>query len=859
MINRRPVIAITTCWLLGNIIFSNNDTITIILWIASLLLIAIITVLLRRCTIILALILVGCLIAGAGQRYMVDLHNKTALVEEWDNSLIETFETKVIGTITSLVEIDGDRVSFDMETSQIFRNNGVVAHDISEKFKVYITLQAEEELEIAKQWKRGLNIQLTGEISRPAIRNNDGGFDYRQYLKYSRIHWLLKSKGIHSIKQLPDEESFSIIRFKAVIDELRVKISAPLDQLFSKEQSGYLKGLILGIREELDPEQFRQFSTLGLTHILAISGLHVAVFMYIVTVLLRIFRFSKERIIYILLVLIPLYVAITGASPSILRAGLMAMLGLIAVRMNILKDGLHLIAIVALALVIINPYMIHNVSFQLSFIVTIGLIIGVPALSKALPRTKKSKWLMDSLAVTLVAQFISFPLSIYYFNQFHLLSFVANLILVPFISFIVMPLASFVMIISHVHLAITKPFVLIVQWCNEASFNIVALLSKVHQLHFIWATQPIWWIIGWYVLLLAFFAELQTQYANSSEMVIDRNESNKETVPLHGIEELNILYPNRKVSYFRKHGRLFMITILTVGCLIYAYEPLLFTRSAYVSFLDVGQGDASYIRTPSGKHILIDGGGTVSFGKSKEQWKLRQDPFEVGKDVLVPLLMKRGVHRLDILIISHLDSDHIGGLIEVIKTIPVEEVWWNGSYKDSADIQQLFSIILEKNITLRSPIIGEKIEVDDATTFEILWPLEVLPTEVEMISEQNEHSLVMILHLFKHSFLYTGDIGERAEENIVNQLYSNNEVINDISVMKVGHHGSRYSTGYSWLSYFEPKTSIISVGRYNVYGHPHPLVLSRLEQYNSIIFRTDQLGEVKLRATNDDIYFMNWK
>ncbi|MCR8659168.1 ComEC/Rec2 family competence protein [Paenibacillus endoradicis] len=595
MINKRPIIAITICWLLGNIIISSSNSNISILWIISLLVIAIIIVLLRRCTVILALILVGCLLAGAGQRYMVDLHNKTALVEEWDNSMIETFETKVIGIITSTVEIDGDRVSFDLETSQIFRSNGIIANNIKEKFKVYVTLQTEDELEVAKHWKRGLNIQLSGELSRPAVKNNDGGFDYRQYLKYSRIHWLLKSKGSQSLQQLPDAESFSINRFKSMIDELRVKISAPLDQLFSKDQSGYIKGLILGIREELDPEQFRQFSTLGLTHILAISGLHVAVFMYIVTAILRIFRCSKERIIYVLLILIPLYVAITGGSPSVLRAGLMAMLGLIAARMNILKDGLHLIAIVALALVIINPYMIHNISFQLSFIVTIGLILGVPALSKVLPRTKQIKWLMDTLSVTLVAQFVSFPLTIYYFNQFHLLSFVANLILVPFISFIVMPLASFVMLISHVQLSIAKPFVQLVQWCNDASFKIVALLSKVHPLHFIWATPPIWWIVGWYALLLAFFALLQTQYAKHSEMIDDTSENNKETVPLHGIEELNILFPSRKVSYFRKHGKLLILTLLAVGCLIYAYEPLMFARFAYVSFLDVGQGLYVYL------------------------------------------------------------------------------------------------------------------------------------------------------------------------------------------------------------------------------------------------------------------------
>ena len=227
--------------------------------------------------------------------------------------------------------------------------------------------------------------------------------------------------------------------------------------------------------------------------------------------------------------------------------------------------------------------------------------------------------------------------------------------------------------------------------------------------------------------------------------------------------------------------------------------------------------------------------------------------------MLVPLLMKRGVHQLDVLIISHLDSDHIGGLIEVLKTIPVEEIWWNGSYKDSEDIEDLFKLIIEKDITLRSPIMGDKIEIDEVTTLEIIWPLHETPTEIEIRSEQNDESLVLVMHIFNHAFLYTGDIGEKAEENIVNYLFENNIQINNISIMKVAHHGSRYSTSYSWLSYFEPMASIISAGRYNTYGHPHPLVLSRLDEYNSIIWRTDQLGEVKIRVANDDIYFVDWK
>lgn len=859
MLQSRPIIAISIGWLLGNIIISSFSMTISALILLSIILFLFILLLFGKSTRMLTIIVIACLLAGAGQRYYVDIHNKTQLSLLQMDQLDETFSIRAIGVVTSTVEIDGDRAAFDLLASEVYLTGDINPQYLSEKFKVYLTIQHEEELLLAAEWKRGMSVEIQGEMNTPASKSNEGGFDYLDYLKYNHIHWLLKAKGVNSLQEVSAISGSSLFRLLAVVDELRIRLASPLDKLFSKEQSGYLKGLILGIRQELDPEQFRQFSTIGLTHILAISGLHVAVFMYIVTAILRLLRFSKEKIIYALLFFIPFYVALTGASPSVLRAGLMAMLGLVAAKMNVLKDGLHLIAVVALALVVIDPYMIHNISFQLSFIVTIGIIVGVPAIRRSFLAWKKGKWLADTMSVTIVAQVVSFPLTIYYFNQFHILSLIANLILVPFISGIVLPLASFVLFLGHIHSKLAGPFVYIVEWSNDASFAIVSILSKVESLHFIWATPPVWWILLWYGFLFALFYLLKSQYESSSSADNVTLEMNMDTAPLAGIDELSVLYPKKKSSYWRTHRKLFSLLCLIILSLIFAYEPMRFNHSTYVSFIDVGQGDASYIRTSSGKHILIDGGGTISFRKSEDLWKDRQDPFEVGKDVLLPLLMKRGVHQIDILIISHLDSDHIGGLKEVIKGIPIKEIWWNGSYKDNEDVEALFTLVIEKNITLRTPIIGEKIIIDNTTTAEILWPLKEKPSRISNLSDQNDQSLVVLISIFDFKFLYSGDIGEKAEDEIVEQLYQEHNNLSNISVMKVAHHGSRYSSSYSWLSYFQPQVSVISVGQYNFYGHPHPLTLERLENYNSLILRTDKLGEVKLRVVNDDIYTVLWK
>lgn len=859
MLRISPIVTISICWIVGNVVIGVLEIGTAFAVMTILVLTLIVCLLVKQLSIKMLIILILCLILGGAQRYWVDSHNTSTLQEWMEQEQLEVATIEALGTIMSAVEVDGNRVNFDFKTSQVTLPTQPQA-TFSENVRVQITLQDELELEQAAQWTRGTSIEIKGELSPPSSATNDGGFDYQRFLYYKHIHWLVKIKGASNVEFIQEKESFNIYQALQLVDLGRDKLAAPFDQLFLPEESGYLKGLILGIREELDPEQFRQFSTLGLTHILAISGLHVAVFMYIVTAFLRMLRFSKEKMIYTLLILIPFYVLFTGGSPSIIRAGIMAMLGLIAAKLHLLKNGLSLIAVTAFALVIIDPYMIHNISFQLSFVVTLGLIIGVPPLSKALVKNKSLKWLTDLLAVTLVAQLVSFPLSIYYFNQFHLLSLVANFMLVPFISFIVMPLASFALFVAHLQVSIAKPIATVVSWFNEASFSIVAWMSKASSLHMIWATPALWWIFVYYGVLL-WGTKLVVQY---NERIDHLNKHHDErdsiTAPLHGTNEYEIIFPVKKQRMWHSHKLSpTLCVIMTIVTLLYGYYPNAFSNAAIVSFIDIGQGDASFIRTAEGKHILIDGGGTISFLKDDDMWKKRQDPFEVGKDVLVPLLMKRGVHQLDILIISHLDSDHIGGLIEVIRTIPVKEIWWNGSYRAHQDVDELFTIALEKNINLRTPLVGDKMIIDKNTSVEILWPLEMLPHVLVEQQNQNEHSLVLLLNIYETTFLYTGDIGVATEEALVARWHEASYESRAVDVMKVAHHGSRHSTSYTWLSVFEPVISVISSGKYNTYGHPHPDTLSRLKDYDSIVFRTDLNGEVQFRIEKDKLFHVSWK
>lgn len=798
--------------------------------------------------------------AAAGERLWADSRNVTELQEllavaESDGPRA-AYAVRVSGTIISAVEVDGDRVQFRLEANAVQAADNEPLAVRSERMMVQLRLAAQPEQAIAAAWQRGDQVRIDGELSLPAMATNSGGFDYRRYLRSQGIHWLLKSKGAAALAiEAPAAEAFSAAAVYGRVDAARAWLGARLDYLYPAEQAGYMKGLVLGIREDLDPEQFNQFARLGLTHILAISGLHVGVFMYALTGLLKMLRQPRERILLILMGAVPFYVLLTGASPSVLRAGLMAMLGLAAARMGKLKDGLHLIAAAAVVLLLFNPYLLNDVSFQLSFIVTLGLILGVPPFRRAMPKWKRGGWVLDLAAVTVVAQLVSFPVTIYYFNQFNLLSLLANFVLVPFISMIVMPAGAAALVLSVVWPWGAKRIADLSVLANDGSFAIISWLADQSMFRQVWGTPPLWWVVVWLLLMGAAFRVLEGYRSGTTESSLTQEKSRQEneTASLHEHTDYehskqNKVYASAVSGKRRTYRSLIIYTVISIILLVYAYIPDAFDRRAAVSFLDVGQGDAALIRTATGKHILVDGGGAISFRKPGEEWRDRSDPFEVGSKVLVPLLRDRGVHRIDLMILSHMDTDHIKGLIAVIEEIPVRQIWWNGTLRPSEDSSRLMEAALRADIPLYAPIAGETLSLDNETHLEVLWPVE-RKSDIPVMKDQNERSLVVAMQLYNSRLLFTGDISVKTEGEIVRATRERHPSPQEpIDMMKIAHHGSRHSTGSEWLAYWRPAGAVASVGATNTYGHPHPDVLGRLREASVALWRTDTGGEARFRV-----------
>ncbi len=877
--NRRPLLSFTICWVAGSAAGCLFDSYRLLASIAVCLLLLVLWAAGGGIRWKTAAVFVLGLTAAALYWEWTEARNVSLLPEALgkpEAGLNETYITAE-GVVASPVERDGDRVDFTLQLIRIIGdgqegqdaeapqaklqaaesvNGSAAGGPADEAIAVQIKLQAESEIMVAAQWQRGDRVTVRGELALPPVARNFGGFDYRAYLQTQRIHWLLKGEGAVSVTAVPPVswQLTSVLRWN---DAARATLGAEMDRLFKEPHAGYMKGLVIGIQDDLDPETFKQFSQLGLTHILAISGMHVAVYVGVILFLLRRLRFTRETALTITLLLVPVYVLLSGAGPSILRAGLMSMIALLAARLGLLKDGMNILAASALMMLVWNPYFLLSVSFQLSFLVTAGLMVYTPLATPLFGRLPK--WLGSSITVTLIAQLVSFPLTVYYFNQFSLLSFIANLLLVPFITFLVLPLGTLALLLGRIWDAGASAVAGTAELLNNWTFAAVEWVNGFTAGVLIWASPSLLWICLYYALLYGLLYALKRR--RDTELAPQYMED--ETRPLAGLAQPGAAgvrdtfpYPSYTgvQSGLRGSGYAAILCAAALGLLLYkGYYTEQLNGTGAISFLDVGQGDSILITTPEGAHILVDGGGTVNFG-SREEWRIRRSPFEVGAKTLMPLLKRRGIHRLDAVILTHGDQDHMGGLQAVLEGMPVSALMFNGTLAGTEPYAKLMNTALARDVRLYAVQQGMVLAPDKATALHFLWPgpLAAAQPLLPEVEEQNHESVVFRLEMNGRSFLFTGDMDEEAEEEIIQAaLQAGIRGAGPVDVLKVAHHGSKTSTGAAWLEFWKPASAVISAGVNNLYGHPNAGVLERLEEAGAAIFRTDLHGEIQLRVKEE--------
>ncbi|MFO7247891.1 MAG: DNA internalization-related competence protein ComEC/Rec2 [Bacillota bacterium] len=690
------------------------------------------------------------------------------------------------GVVAEPPRLDGDRLQLLVRGAGV-RLGAAKGELDGERVLVRVRLAHPGDRRAAEGLGRGDRVRIAGVLERPSPPRNPGAFDYRRYLERQGIRWIVRVSGLAAVDVDPGRR-FSPLRWA---DDAQRRLSAVLDDTLSPQTAGFLQALVLGDQRALDPEAMEMLTRLGLRHAVAISGLHVSLVVALFLLFLRGVGVTRERAVIGLLVFVPAYVALTGMSPSAVRAGLMAELALFLVAFRRLTDALNAWGWALAVSLLCVPAWLFSPGFQLSYAVTWGLLVAALPLAEHMPKVPAP--LRAPVAVTLVAHVVSFPLVVGHFHNTHGLTLVANLLLVPVVSLLLLPLGTVVLLLALVHPALAFVPARLADGAVALFFTLAAVLDRP-LLYTGWPPPPAWW---W---------------------------------PLYGLALGVWVYGLTRWE----HRRVWMV-FGAVGVLLLVSRWVGGDGAAVrVTFLDVGQGDAAVVEA-DGKVFLIDGGGQPAI--PAEAWRRRRDPFDPGADVVVPYLLYRGVRRIDTVFVSHGDEDHLGGLFAVVQQLRVKEVAVGPGFGRNAREQAFLELCTRQGVSVRRVVAGFTRQVVPGVYWRVVHPTRAgCPGCTE-----NDASLVLALHAYRRVVLFTGDVEQRSERAMVADRR-----VGDVDVLKVAHHGSKTSTSEAWLSVVRPEWAVVSVGEQNRYGHPHPAVVERLGRHGARVLRTDRHGAIEV-------------
>jgi len=612
--------------------------------------------------------------------------------------------------------------------------------------KLLVTCYEEENIEQVKQFQVGDIIEVKGTLSKPSKNSNFNLFNYETYLKGKQIFWLVNASHFTQIKK---GNIFYQIK------------SAVINRIKSYKNSSFLMAFILGDSSYL--EEKTMYQELGISHLFAVSGMHVA---FLTGVLFWIgSRISKKklRVFFLISILLGFYIWLLYDSASANRAYLLFLFSYLNKHYKFGFSSLKLLGFVFLILIFRNPFVILQTGFLFSFLICFFLMIQ--------KREVETSYLKMLFMTSLLASIISFPLSVYEFHQFYFGSIMCNMIAVPFVSFLLFPLSFLCFVFPCFHILLT----------NLISFFhfLLQLFSNLSFLKVVFKAVPIFVIILYYCLLLLAF----------------------------------------------KHSKKWLILFFIFACIHFSLPYL--DNHYYIDMIDVGQGDSILIRFPHlSKIVLIDTGGRLSYGNEKLVYTSQVDT------ILLPYFKTLGVTKIDVLILTHGDYDHMGNAINLVNNFKVENVVLNcGSHND---LENEFIKVLNKKKMKYYSCMKELTIKDNKFYF----------LNTKEYDNENDNSIVIYTELNHYKFLFMGDASSVTEKEILSKYNLAN-----IDVLKVGHHGSKTSSSKKFIDAINPKYSLISVGKNNRYGHPNKEVLDILS--HSKIYRTDLNGGIEIKLNKN--------
>lgn len=568
----------------------------------------------------------------------------------------------------------------------------------------------------------------------------------------------------------------------------RESVISRMGKAMPPDNAALLVGTLFGGYSGIPRNIVESFTTTGLVHILSVSGTHIALVAGVILWLASILRMRLGAAAFLAAMAIVLYALISGGTPPVIRSAVMGVIGLAAIGLGREKDAPTALMLTAFSMLIYQPEIVYDISFQLSFGATAGLIFLYAKTFKRLDFLPR--WLASPFAVTLAAQLGVLPFIAWYFANFSLSAFIANILVVPIIE-----VAVVIGLFTAVLGAVFPPANLLWIACSSLIDVVVLVTQKLAAIPGASVYIPpigFWWGLPYYCILAW----------------------------MYGYKPQRVPYLSVMAKRWPKVSTA-AVLICAVAVAIYINIP----RPLYVHFIDVGQGDATLVVTPHRRAVLIDTGGTTG--------DLSND-FDIGDRVVLPYLKHYGILSIDYLILTHGHQDHAGGASAIASHLPVRNILL---------AREPFTKVIEKLTSTASgshfiPAYKNQEIFLDGVLFTVVHDVTGIRPK-----SANESSSVIRVSYGQHSFLVTGDLDSNGEKEILD-----GKVLIGSTVLKVSHHGSKTSTSANFLARVNPNYAVISVGYNNRFGHPHSEVLNRLAEQGSQVFRTDEHGAVVFQS-----------
>jgi competence protein ComEC len=698
--------------------------------------------------------------------YHADINSKTTIPSTTSSFYLEYNDNR---------KIDGDLLQV-----------GAVDKRYDEKIIVRYKIKTENEKEILKNQNfYGCLCKVSGQLSRPSIAKNPNAFHYQKYLASKNIYWIVETP-LNPLDNCAQVKSTPITWIKSI----RFQGIRNLENTFPPEIASLSAALLFGDRSLFDPELLIDYQRTGIVHLLAISGLHVsllaAMFFYIG---LR-FGLTREFMTNLLLIILPIYAILTGASPSVIRAVLVIFLVLITVKW---KKQLQLFPIDAISVALMiylffDPKIINDAGFQLTFAVSFAIILSSTNLLLRFQRL-----VPQMLVISTISQVFAMPILLYHFFEISFISIVANLLYIPLFSYVLLPGLYLIFFIQLLFGFTPFFFIDIFMKIISLANNLIDYLSDISFAQFI-PGRPNWFFLILYILII--FMIMNIWESRSYQM--------------------------------KKQPLLFLL----IGLFLFQSSWNKINPFGEVTMIDVGQGESILIHLPFDKGTyLIDTGGSILF--NVEEWRQRAKPYEVGRDVVVPFLKGKGITKIDKLILTHGDHDHIGGAISVMKELEVKELLLPSVEEQSESELTIINEAKKKGIPIVQVSEGSQWQ-NGKNLFFVLAPKE------NFVGERNSGSIAIYAKVGGLNWFFGGDLDQAGEVKIMKKYPDLT-----IDVLKAGHHGSKTSSNDQFVNQLGPQVAWISAGEKNRYGHPHQEVLETLK--DTMVYRTDLQGAITYR------------